>query len=113
MLPLVAQAFKTWAGKGWSFSDVRVIVQAHWQPVLAAVSWPAAYLARLLCPGLGLHAARPWQTLESTQGRGLHFTWPGVGLVADFVAATRGTIPVPLGISVPLDATAALLVGIT
>lgn len=113
VLPLFARALKAWWQKGLRLSEWRAIAQAHWKPLLAALAGPAAYLAWLLCIGLGLHAALPWQTLESTQGWGLHFTWPGAGWVADVVATARGTIPIPLGISVPLDATAALLVGIT
>ena len=91
----------------------RAQASSLWKPALAAAAGPAAYLAWLLIVGLALRAPLPWEPLVAANGWDLHTTWPGAGVIADLAALAQRSIPSPLGLSVLLDAGAAILAGIT
>ncbi len=112
IVPMLASAFLACVHQRWASASLRAAA-ALWRPALAACAGPVAYLAWLLIVKVGLHAPLPWEPLAAANGWNLHSTWPGAGVIADLVALARGAIPEPLGLSVPLDAVAAILAGST
>jgi hypothetical protein len=113
VVPMFVGAVLTCARQGWASACWRDAAASLWKPGLAALAGPGVYLAWLLVVGLALRAPFPWEPLAAANGWDLHSTWPGTGVIADLVALAQNAIPIPLGLSVPLDAAAAILAGIT
>ncbi|HEY7358364.1 MAG TPA: mannosyltransferase family protein [Ktedonobacterales bacterium] len=113
VVPMFASALLARARQRQTDASWRAQAASLWKPALAAAAGPAAYLAWLLVVGLALRAPLPWEPLVAANGWNLHTTWPGAGVIADLAALAQRSIPSPLGLSVPLDAGAAILAGIT
>ncbi|HEU5368140.1 MAG TPA: mannosyltransferase family protein, partial [Ktedonobacterales bacterium] len=113
VVPMCASALLACVHHGWTGASWRAHLSPLWKPALAAAAGPLAYLAWLLVVGLALRAPLPWEPLVAANGWNLHTTWPGAGVIADLAALAQRSIPSPLGLSVPLDAGAAVLAGLT
>ena len=113
VVPTLASILLDCLALGWKQISWRAVVASLRGPLVAGMAGPLAYLGWLLVVGLLLHAPLPWEPLTAANGWNLHTAWPGVGVLADLAALARQDIPSPLGLSVPLDALAAILAGIT
>ncbi len=113
LAPMILSILWRWVRAGGRLAGFRATARALAGPALAALAGPLAYLGWVIVVGAGLHQPLPWEPLGTVEGWNLHFTLPGVGIVADLVALAHPATPSGLGLpSVALDAGAAILAGI-
>lgn len=112
VVPFLFDALRNWARERWAITSLGKTVRAIAAPVLAALAGPAAYVGwaiALFIQRLPL----PWEPLGSARGWGLHFTWPGEGILADLSMLRHPTVPSTMGLAADvLDSGAALLVAV-
>ena len=102
VVPLLWDALRDWVRK-WRTTAA---------PSLAALAGPAAYMGWTLAI-LAVHLPSPLEPLGSAKGWGLHFTWPGEGILGDLLALAHPEAVTGMGLQADiLDAGAALLVAV-
>lgn len=112
VVPFLLGALRDWARERWAIASLGKTLRAIAAPLLAALAGPAAYVGWTIALFLQ-QLPLPWEPLGSAKGWGLHFTWPGEGILADLSMLRHPTVPSTMGLAADvLDAGAALLVAV-
>jgi len=111
--PAIIGTLWGWISGRGSIRGWHSVARALYGPMLAALAGPIAYLGWVVLVGFVWRMPFPWEPLGSVNGWNLHFTLPGVGIVADLIALAHPSVPSTMGLpSLALDAGAAILAGI-
>jgi hypothetical protein len=110
LVPTLISALWGWLAGTGIISGWHNMARMLYGPLLAALAGPAVYLGWVIVEGFFWHLPLPWVPLGSTNGWNLHFTIPGVGIVANLMALAHPSVPSELGLpALALDTGAALL----
>ena len=112
VVPFLFDALRDWARERWAIAWLGKKMRHIAAPLLAALAGPAAYAGWTIALFLQ-QLPLPWEPLGSAKGWGLHFTWPGEGILADLSLLRHPTVPSTMGLAADaLDAGAALLAAV-
>jgi hypothetical protein len=110
VVPFLFDVLRDWARERWTLAALGKTIRAVAGPILAALAGPAAYVGW----AIALYAMQlplPWVPLGSAKGWGLHFTWPGEGILGDLLALGHPVTGMGLQSDI-LDAGAAIIVAV-